>query len=80
MVGANAGAASGGARVAQLRCGARKGMEGKDGAGRFEGVRENTSNAQTSRIAGIADAWRCSPAASGGMDVGGVTVETLSLQ
>ena len=55
-------------------------MEGKDGAGRFEGVRENTSSAQTSRIAGIADAWRRSPVASGGMDVGGVTVETLSLQ
>ena len=29
MVGANAGAASSGARVARLRCGARKGMEGR---------------------------------------------------
>ena len=50
-------------------------MEGKAGAGRFEGVRENTCSAQTSRIAVIADAWRRSPAASGGMGVGSVTVE-----
>jgi len=72
MVGANAGAASGGARVAQLRCGARKGTEWIA----LEASRpsEEKSSARTTRIAGMNDACTRSPATSSGMGVGGVTV------
>ena len=67
-----AGAADGGdsARLGSHELEDGDGRGGWDGAGRFEGVREDTSSAQTSRIAGIADAWRRSPATSGGMGVG----------
>ena len=50
-------------------------MEGKDG--KVQGVRVDKSGAQTPRLSAIADAWRRSPAASGGMGVGSVTVEAL---
>ena len=56
------------------------GRGGRDGAGRFEGVREDTSSAQTSRIAGIADTWRRRRRAQAPVWPASVTVETLSLQ
>ena len=52
-------------------------MEGKDG--KVRGVRVAKSGAQTPRSSAIADAWTRSPVTSGGMGVGGVTVETLEL-
>ena len=53
------------------------GREGRDRTGRFEGVRVAKGGAQTPRSSAIADAWRRSAAASGGMGVGSVTVEAL---
>ena len=55
------------------------GRGGRDGAGRFEGVREDTSRGQTSRIAGIADAWRRRRRAQAPVWPASVTVETLEL-
>ena len=55
------------------------GRERQDRTGRFEGVRVAKSGAPRRGRGAIADAWRRSPAESGGLGVGGVTVETLEL-
>ena len=77
-----AGATNGGdpARLGSLELEDGDGRGGQDGAGRFEGVREDTSSAQASRIAGIADAWRRRRRAQAPVWPACVSVETLSLQ